>query len=185
TYGLRNTSLISWVVALVVAIAGLGVIGTYGLVAIQKSTDTYSQQVAELQSTLQAQKLAQTEKKVTDISNSFKLVVQVLSKEVLFSQLLKQIATVIPPNASLANLNISQTTGGVDIVANASDYTTATQVQINLADPNNKIFSKADLVSITCNNGTANARYPCTVQIRALFATKNPFLFINNTTGEK
>lgn len=182
-YASRNTLLRRWTAALILAIVGLGMIGTFGYVTIQSSTDNLSAQVENLQETLKKQKLTETEAQVTDITNSFKLVVQVLSKEVLFSKLLKQIATVIPSNAILANLAINQTTGGVDIVANAADYTTATQVQVNLSDPNNKIFSRADIVSITCSSNPSNPRYPCTVQIRALFATKNQFLFINNGQG--
>lgn len=182
-YALRNTQLIRWVSALVVAIIGLGLIATYGLLTIQNSTNTYAAQVSTIQSTLKKQKLTETEAQVADISSSFKLVVQVLSKEVLFSKLLKQIAVVIPSNAILANLNINQTTGGVDIVADASDYTTATQVQVNLSDPSNRIFSKADIVSIACSPSSADKKYPCTVKIRALFAAKNQFLFINSAKG--
>ena len=182
-YALRNTSLRRWVAALLFGIVGLGIVATLGLVALQHSTDTYDKQVATAQTNLQKQKLKETEAQVTDISNSFKLVVQVLSKEVLFSKLLKQIATVIPNNVNLTGLNISQTTGAIDISAAASDYNTATQVQVNLADPNNKIFSKADIVSIACSASPSDPKHPCVVQIRALFSTKNPFLFVNNTGG--
>lgn len=184
-YALRNTSLRRWVAVLVCSILGLGVIATFGLVTLQRSTNTYTRQVASVQDNLQHQKLKETEAQVVDISNSFKLVVQVLSKEVLFSKLLKQIATVIPNNVNLTGLNISQTTGAIDITAAASDYNTATQVQVNLADPNNKIFSKADIVSITCSATPNDPKHPCAVQIRALFAPNNPFLFINNTGGSQ
>jgi len=180
----RNTQLRHWAVALVLAIMGLGMIGTFGMASIIRSTNTYNAQVSQLQATLKKQKLAETEAQVTDITNSLKLVVQVLSKEVLFSKLLKQIATTIPANSSLANLNINQITGGVDIIANATDYTTATQVQVNLSDPSNKIFSKADIVSINCTTNPSNPKYPCTVQIRALFSAKNQFLFVNSGAGQ-
>lgn len=183
-YALRNTALRRWAAALVLALLGLGLLGTYGLVAMQRSTNSLNTQVTASQASLQKQKLTQTEAQVTDITNSFKLVVQVLSKEVLFSQLLKQIATVIPPNSNLTSLNISQTTGAIDIVADATDYNTATQVQVNLADPKNQIFSRADIVSIACSANPTNPKYPCTVQLRALFAAKNPFLFINNKAGQ-
>jgi len=129
---------------------------------------------------LNKQKYSQTKKQVSDISGSFKLVVQVLSQEVLFSQLLKQIAATIPPNAYLTGLNISQTKGAIDISAAATDYKTATQVQVNLADPNNKIFSKADINNIECGVNVQDPKYPCTISIRALFAQNNPFLFINS-----
>ena len=183
SYALKNTILRRWVTALVFALVGLGLIATFGMVTLQRSTNSYGKQVSTAQDNLQRQQLKQTEAHVTDISNSFKLVVQVLSKEVLFSKLLKQIATVIPPNVNLTGLNISQTTGAIDISAAAKDYNTASQVQVNLADPANKIFSKADIVSITCSASPSDVKHPCTVQIRALFSAKNPFLFVNNTGG--
>lgn len=183
TYALRNSVLRRWIIACLCSIVGLGLIATYGLVTMQRSTASFSKQVATTQDSLDKQNLGKTEAQVKDISSSFKLVVKVLDKEVLFSKLLKQIATVIPRNAILTNLNISQTVGAVDITAAASDYNTATQVQVNLADPNNKIFSKADIVSIVCTSNASTPQYPCTVQLRALFASNNPYLF-TNTGGQ-
>jgi len=51
-------------------------------------------------------------------------------------QLLQQSIT----KSSLIGLNISQTRGAIDISAIATDYDTASQVQVNLADPHSKIF---------------------------------------------
>lgn len=180
-YARSNMILRRWVLNFVIAIVGLGAIGTYGLLNLQQSTNHYNAQIADTQTLFKAENFATTQSTVLDISNSFKLVVQVLGQEVLFSQLLKQIAATIPSNANLTSLNISQTQGGIDISAIATDYNTATQVQVNLADASNKIFSKADIVNITCSaTSSLNANYPCTVNIRALFATNNPFLLINS-----
>lgn len=180
-YARRNVTLRRWVVLFAFALIGIGALGTYGLVAIKQSTTHYQDQVATKEEGFQEAKYAETQKQIKDISGSLKLVVKVLGQEVLFSQLLKQIAAIIPANANLTSLNISQTTGGIDISAVTKDYDTATQLQVNLADPNNKIFSKADIVSIDCKNeGAIDAEYPCTVEIRALFAPNNPFLFINS-----
>ena len=181
-YGLRNTVLSRWVVAFLIALVGVGAIGTYGWVVMNKSISTYQSQVASTQKQLDKENLKGVEAQVQDISNSFKLVVQVLSKEVLFSKLLQQIGTTIPKNAVLSDLTISQVQGAIDITAQASDYNTATQVQVNLADPKNQIFSKADILNIVCVSGTdaSSNPFPCTVTIRALFGPNNQFLFINN-----
>lgn len=180
----RNVGLRRWVIAFVIAFVGLGALATYGLLNLQQSTRHYNQQISEAQAMLQKEDYAGTQKQVQDISNSFQLVVKVLGQEVLFSQLLKQIAAAIPANANLTGLTINQTQGGLDISAEATDYNTATQVQINLADPANQIFSKADIVSITCGKNQANPAYPCVVNLRALFSSNNPFLFINSK-GQK
>lgn len=179
-FALRNTGLRRWAIACLFAIVGLGIIATYGLATLQHSNTSFTQQVATSQTELGKDHLTQTEAQVNTITGDFRLVVKVLSQEVLFSKLLKQIATVIPTNSILTSLDISQTTGGVDITAAASDYSTATQVQVNLADPANQIFSKADIVSIACVSDSNTPKYPCTVQLRALFDANNPFLFINN-----
>jgi len=179
-YALRNTVLRRWIVACIFGLVGLGFIATYGLATLQHSTTTYHDKVVATQTALTSQKINQTEAQVKDITGNLKLVVKVLSKEVLFSKLLKQIATVTPSKAILNNLQINQTTGAIDITAAATDYATATQVQVNLQDPKNQIFSKADIVSISCLTNAPDPNYPCVAHIRALFGSTNPYLFINN-----
>lgn len=183
-YARRNVYLRKWVVIFVIALLGLGSITTFGLLALRESSHTYEKQIAQSEQMLKEQDYAATQKRVQEISGSFKLVIKVLSQEVLFSQLLRQMAVAIPNNANLTGLTIGQTQGAIDITANAIDYNTATQVQVNLADPENKIFSKADIISINCaqkSDPTASsALYPCNINIKALFAKDNPFLFINS-----
>jgi type II secretory pathway component PulL len=180
-YARYNVTLRRWVIAFLVAFVGLGGIATYGLLTLHQSTSHYNAQIANTEQLFQKEKFAQTQTDVQNISNSFLLVVKVLGQEVLFSKLLNEIATLIPSNANLTGLNINQAQGGLDITANASDYATATQVQVNLADPSDKVFSKADLVSIACNgSNTLNPEFPCTVDVRVLFSANNPFLFINS-----
>lgn len=179
-YARRNTRLRRWVVICLVALVGLGGLTTYGLLRLHQSTTDYQHQIAATEQLFKKENFSGTQKQVQDISNSLKLAVRVLSKEVLFSELIKQIGASMPNNANLTGLNINQVQGGLNITADATDYKTASQVQVNLSDPSNKIFSKADLESITCQNTTgANKKYPCVVIIRALFAKNNPFLFIN------
>jgi hypothetical protein len=177
-YARRNVVLQKWVMTFLAALIGLGALGTYGLLNIKQSSVHYNNQITATKTAFEKERSTDTQKHVQDISNNFKLAVKVLSQEVLFSQLIKQIAATIPANANLTGLTINQVQGGIDISANATDYKTATQVQVNLADPKNKIFSKADIVSIACSG--ENTDYPCTVNLRALFAGNNPFLFINN-----
>src|SRR3989344_1012864 len=174
-YARQNTKLLKWCVAIVLVTAGTGLVVAFGMLYMNRSINSYSAQVQKTQDELKAQHLEQTQKQVDDITGSLKLVVQVLSREVLFSKLFQQIGTAIPAKASLTDLKIGKVEGGIDLTAIAADYDTATQVQINLQDPANKIFDKADIVSITCNTAsTTDPRYPCTVNVRAQFAKNNP-----------
>ena len=113
-----------------------------------------------------------------------KLVVNVLSREILFSKLLTQTGAVTPSNTSLTDLSINQVAGAIDIKAKATDITAATQLQVNLQDPANKIFTKADIQNITCKPDATDPKYPCNVTLKALFAKDNPFLFINKGTAK-
>lgn len=177
-YARRNVKLRRWVLLCLIALVGLGMIGTYGLLKFEQSTKDYNQRIATAQANLKKEHFAETQAKVKDINNGFQLTVKVLSQEILFSKLIQQVATSLPSKTVLTGLNIPQVQGAVDITASAADYNTATQIQINLSDPSNKIFSKADIVSINCS-GKPNP-YPCLVTIRALFAADNPYLFINS-----
>lgn len=186
SYARRNTQLARWVGLIMISFAGVAVVVVFGLLYMNQSITSNHKQIADTREQLKAQKIDETQKQVEDISNSLKLVVQVLGKEVLFSKLLKQTGAAMPPNTVLMNLSINKLQGGIDLQAAARDYHAASQVQVNLQDPQNKIFSKADIVSISCTTttnapaGSMAALYPCSVNIRAQFAQNNPFLFINS-----
>jgi len=183
-YARRGAQLLRWVAGIGVGLAGVVIMTCVGMVFLRHTTTEYARNNSSAATLLKSQNVSEAQSKVEDISNNLKLVVKVLSREVLFSKLLTQIATALPRGSVLTSLNIGQTSGGIDIEAAATDYQTGSQVQINLADPNNKIFSKADLIAIQCQATTGgvafSANYPCKVQIRAQFAANNPFLFINN-----
>ena len=188
SYAKKNDQLRHWCMGLAITGLGTALVLLFGIFYIQQSTNNYVKQVERTKSDLETQKLPETQKKVEEISSTLKLTVSVLSREILFSKLLKQIGAAIPEHASLTGLSISKVSGGIDLTAAASDYNTATQVQVNLQDPANKIFDKADIISINCSSADASdPRYPCTVSIRAQFAAKNPFLLINSakTLGAK
>lgn len=181
-YARRNRHLLKWVIAFLFGISGIVLITASGVFIMHNASSDYRSKIATAQTELASQNDAGIKKEVTSVSNNLKLMVTVLSKEILFSKLLAQLGTITPQNVVLTDLSISQTESAIDITAQAANYNAAAQLQANLADKNNQIFSSADIVNITCASGstaTTNTAYPCTVNIRALFAKNNPFLFIN------
>lgn len=197
-YARKNTQLLRWITAMIAVIAGIFIVVIIGQLYINQSSKSYAAQIEETQNILKVQKLEETQGKVEGISGSIKLAVQVLSRQLLFSSILKQIGAAIPEGAVLTGLSINKVEGGIDLTAAATDYNTATQVQLNLQDPNNKIFEKADIVSVQCNAPTGessnpitgqtntnqlDALYPCKITVRALFAKNNSFLLINSKEG--
>lgn len=180
-YARQNTGLVRWLASFGLGIAGLIVLSGVGWIYLQQQADNYAVQAVIAEAGLKEQKQAEVQAEAKDVSDSLKLAVQVLSKEVLFSKMLKQLAITIPNNVALSGLSISELKGAVDITANTTNYNAATQLQVNLTDPANQIFEKADIVSINC--ATSTNKYPCSVLVRAQFAKNNPFLFINNKAG--
>lgn len=185
----RNTLLRKWSFLLLIGILVIVGVVAAGQVYLQKSIKTYSSQVQQGEADLKKQKLDETQKEVEELTDSLKLVTQVLQREILFSKLLVQIGGALPSGAILTNLSIDKVNGGLDLQADADDYQTATQVQLNLQDPNNKIFEKADILSIQCDtpenaSDPLKRQYPCTVQIRALFAKNNTFSFIKSGANQ-
>jgi hypothetical protein len=178
----RNSALKNWIVATCVGLLGILLVIAAGQLFISHSTAVWQKQVTDTKQQLEKQQLQQTQNRVTEMSDSIKLASQVLSKQVLFSKLLTQVTTVLPTGTSLQSLSIKSAEGGIDLTAIAKDYQTATQVQINLADPKNKVFEKADIVSVTCQDASKN-EYPCTITLRALFAKDNIFQYNTSRTG--
>lgn len=181
SFAKRNTELLRWCVIFLAASGGIFLITLFGVIYMNRSSHSYAAQNILLQQDLKDNKLEETQKQIQDISGSLKLVVQVLSREVLFSKLINQIGSVIPRNAVLTDLEIINTQGAIDLTAVATNENAATQIQINLQDPANQLFDKADIQTINCSTkGSINKKYPCSISIRAQFAKKNPFLFINS-----
>lgn len=180
-YAHRNVRLVGWVTAFAVSFVGLLAISTAGLIYINQTDHMYVKQIASQKQELKSQNIEATQAKVKEMAGSLKLAVQVLSHEVLFSKLLARLATVMPSNVALKELTLSPDDAAIDIAAMSSNYASATQLQVNMIDPANRIFAKADINQIVCSSsGSSNPRYPCIVFIRALLAPNSPFLFIND-----
>lgn len=185
-YARRNTLLRKWATGILICTICIVCVVMAGYLYLQNSAKSYARQVDQGNQGLKTQNLEATQKEVQDLTDSLKLVVQVLQREVLFSKLLTRIGATLPNGSILTNLSINKIQGGLDLQAAAVDYQTATQVQVNLQDPKNKIFEKADIISIQCitpkaGDLSAANRYPCTITLRTLFAKNNEFSFITSS----
>jgi len=181
-YARRNAILSKWLIGLLVTLMLVIVTVLSGSIYLKSESRRYAHITEDTRQELKDQHLEEAQGKIENISAKLKLIAQVLSRQVIFSGLIKQIGAVMPERAVLSDIEISKVEGGIDLTANAKDYTTATQVQVNLTDPNNKLFDKADIVSVNCNG--SDPEYPCVVVVRALFAKNNPYMFINQNTAK-
>lgn len=176
-YARRNSQLRRYCLLIVLVMFGIAVIAVAGGWHISRTQASYEQQLAQSKSVIENRKLGSVQEEAETIAENIKLTINVLSKEVLFSKLLKQIGSVMPANTSLNDLKIDTDESAITLSALAQDYSTATQIQVNLSDPANKIFKSADIISINCDN--TDQRYPCTVSLRALFGDNKSYLFVD------
>lgn len=180
TYARRNSRLRSWIFISLISLIGVGIIVAGGYLYMQKSINDQTNQLAIANDNLKAQDVESTQKRVEEISNSTKLTTQVLSREILFSKLIKQVGSTLPSGTALKSLEIDKVQGGIQLNAGAVDFNTATQIQVNLQDPKNGVFEKADINSINCTKDAASSEsaYPCEVDLRALFGKNSSYYYI-------
>ena len=174
----QNAALRRWLGIFVLATIGLIFILGFGWIYIDQQNKNLNRNLEVTKLQLQAQDLDGTQKKAKDISGNIKVINQVLSREIRFSDLISQIGSVMPPGAILSSLTLNKVDGGLDLSASAKDYTSATQIAVNLSDPKNEIFDKVDIVNINCP-ADSNNFYPCSASFRALFSKTTQSKFLN------
>lgn len=180
-YARRNRTLFNWAMVMAASILLLAAITAGGYILMNNSIKNQSAHTEEIRQHLKDEKIDETKAQLEEISANTKLILQVLSREILFSKLLKQLGASLPSGSSLQSIEIDKVQGGITLKALAKDVQSATQIQVNLSDPQNKIFQKADIESINCATDTKSS-LPCAVQLRALFANDNPYVYISNTS---
>jgi len=187
-YARRNSSLLKWTFGCLIIIVAMGATVVLGGFYIDNAKHSLTTSIAQTKETITVQKLDKVQTQAQDLSDGVKVIVQVLSKEVLFSKLLQQIGSLMPDGATLGDIQLSNTiNGGIDLTANAVDYQSATQVQVNLQDPKNNLFDKVDTQSVTCSDSTQqsttsglDSRYKCQIIVRALFKDSASVTFLAN-----
>lgn len=185
-YARRNTQLIRFVVGAAIGALGILLVTGAGLLYLNQEVNSYKKSISQAETELEQQKEKQTIAEVKGIRDSLNLAVDVLGQEILFSQLVQEIGSVMPAGTVLQDLSLSnELTGALTLQAGAVNNTAGSRVQANLRDPKNKIFSAADLESIECAQPDPESTeppepYPCTVTLKALFAKGNSFTLIRS-----
>lgn len=185
-YARRNLRLMHWTIGSIAIILAMGATVVLGGFYIDNAKSSLTKSIEQTKTTISTQKLDKVQAEAEELSGGVKLIVKVLSKEVKFSKLLQQIGKLMPAGATLGNIQLSsKVNGALDLTANALDYQSATQVQINLQDPKNNLFEKVDTTSVTCtdtptSNTSVNSRYKCQILVRALFKKDAAVTFLGS-----
>lgn len=184
-YSKRNRTMSRWVVALLLALVFSLIIVGVGWLYLDRAVKIEGKDVEQTEAALKEQNIEETTAKVEEISNNTKLVLDVLSREILFSKLIRQLGATLPAGTALESITLEGLEGGLSIQAYATNFNSASQIQVNLNDPQNKIFKQADIETITCPQTTVEGSeeqtlYPCTVRLKALFGDNTEYVYIRS-----
>jgi Tfp pilus assembly protein PilN len=169
-FGRQNSLLRIWLLGMSAAIVGLIIIFVSGWLYINQQAKTLQKNIDGTNQQLKAQNLSQVQKDAKEITGDIKVINQVLGTEIRFSDLIQAIGSDMPPGTVLGSLSLSKINGTIDLSASAKDYNSAAQIAVNLSDSKNDLFSKVDIVSVTCNS-TVTQPYRCGATFKALFST--------------
>lgn len=184
-FGLQNNRLRLWLAGMAAAIAGLLIILAAGSAYLSNQSANYQRSIANSNQQLQAQNLNQAKKDAAEISGDIKVINQVLSQEVDFAGLLQTLGSLMPPRTVVTSISLSSTiNGAINIVAGAIAPPDAAQISVNLSDPKKDLFSKIDIVSVTCTQQSTTP-YKCTVELRAQFSQDTASKFLNVPESKK
>lgn len=188
SYGRRNTHLTRWLFAMVIVIVGIGIMTIAGQLYINQNVKNLQKISVQANERMASQNLEQTKKELSTLSGNLKTVLQILSKQLLFSSMFKKIGGVMPSGSALNGITLSSTDSAIDLAVGGVDKNAATQAFINISDPKNGFFEKADLISVTCSqqsSGTETVKYPCTANVRVTLKNDSSFFFLNTVSGAK
>lgn len=178
-----NRIVLRWLIIMVVAVFGLFVIFGGSMFYIKQDIKAHETSIEDSKRSLAEQDEKKTLERIASISARMSLIVDVLSREVVFSKLLPHIGSIIPDGAALNGLTLSRDSqGGVDLVIAAVDYATASQALTNLQASESLLFESVDATNVNCD-GVSNGIYQCQIEITAILVNDNPFLLLNQ--GEK
>jgi len=182
-FGRRNTYLTRWIGAMLMVIVGICVMTIIGQIYINQNVKNLSSITTQAQTRIQDQNLEATKTELTTLSSNLKTVVQILNKQLLFSKIFIKIGGVIPNGSALNGITLSSSDSAIDLTVGGVDKNAATQAFVNMSDPKNGFFEKADLISVTCSQATADTKYPCSANIRVTLKNNSSFYFLNTVSA--
>lgn len=182
-YGRINNTLRRWLFGAAAAILLLIIIIAAGVFYINQQSDSLQKNLAITNQQLANENLTKVQADATALSGDVKVINQVLNREVRFSDLMQTIGKYMPSGTVLSSLTLGSVTGAIDLTANTVDYNSAAQVAVNLSDPSNNLFSKVDIVSITCQHSHPGTSYACAAVYKALFSKSASNNFVNPVKG--
>ncbi len=188
-YARRNYVLLKWLMTVGVVITAIGLMTVFGQYYINHNTKSLQATAEITQARIDSQDLQETQASIQGLSNNFITITQLLKRQLLFSKMFVKIGSIIPQGAVLSGITLSTTTSAaIDLNVITINRDVATLAFVNISDPTNGLFDKADLLSTSCTTVTAqteglSAKYPCSATIKVVIKTDSSFYFLNSLSS--
>ena len=183
-YGRKNAVLLKWLIQSATAMLLLLLFIIIGFGIMDKAQTAADSNKNAVSTSMSDEKLDETKKAYAEFSSNLKTVTQILSKQVIYSSLIKQIGSVTPPGASLNTISIASSDNALDLNFTIKSSDIAPVLQLNLQDIKNKLFEKADIIQVNCTQAD-DSTSKCSAQLRAAYRKDAAFLFINTLGASK
>lgn len=184
-FGRQNSTLRIWLLGAAVAIVGLIIILAGSWIYLDHQSKGFQTTINASNAQLKAQNIDKVRAESKEITSDINVIDKILSQEIHLSDLIQSIGSYMPPGAVLGSLSLSdKVTGTIDLSANTKDYAGAAQIAVNLSDPKDNLFSKVDIVNISCGSNPETV-YKCSSTFRALFSKDAQSRFVGVPAGNK
>jgi Tfp pilus assembly protein PilN len=180
SYARKNSQLLNWMIALTVLIIAIFTLTLVGQFFISQNINSLKAINQSVEQRIEQRGLANTQKEVESLSNNMTTVVKILKDHLLFSKIFDKIGSLLPPGTSLSGIEISSSESALELEFKSSTQDAASQVFINISDPNNGLFEKADLLNVNCPRSDISRTDPCITQVRVIIKTDSNFYFLNS-----
>jgi Tfp pilus assembly protein PilN len=184
-YGRQNSMLRLWLLGGVISIIGLVIILAGSWVYLDHQAKGFQATINASNKQLKLQNIDKVRAESKEITGDISVIDKILSQEIHFSDLIQSIGSYMPPGTILGTLSLSdKVTGTIDLSASAKDYASAAQIAVNLSDQKDNLFSKVDIVNISCSS-SPDSVYKCSATFRALFSKSAQTRFLGLPAGSK
>lgn len=107
SYGRKNRKTLSWATTVGFGILSLLIVTFVGKVTIESAKGQAVTQKASIEDQIKQTKLSDTEKDYTSFINTTNNVKKIYSQEVLYSRLIRKLATLLPPDSKITNISLT------------------------------------------------------------------------------
>ena len=138
-YGRRNAQLLNWLYALVFGILVLALVALVGRLTIQTAKNQALEQKNSISMMLSDQSLVSTEDEYSDYVSGMTAVNKLYQRQILYSRLLRKMATLLPPGASLTNISLAEKDRAINLDFTSSVDGLGPTIHINLLNQGEQI----------------------------------------------